>query len=172
MLEELDRGTPHRAILKGSAEFFRVEFAGIGHADGNQQLRFKECQSDVDTLMKTPEYIAAEEKYIANNPTTEKMDQDENGKYYMKEVPAKFRPRFYSIDNSWISNPNKRGKGHGKELYKAFIEQAAEYSKSYGGVFIGAHECSGGGTSEDAKRVWKSLGRDYNSSGEVIFIGL
>ena len=172
MLEELDRGTPHRAIPKGSAEFFRVEFPGIGHCDGKQELRFKECQDDVDALIQTPEFIAAKEKYEANK-TTKKMAQDENGEYYMEEVPAEFRPRFYSINNAWISNPNKRGKGHGKALYKAFIEQAKEYSKSYGGVFIGAHQCTpGGGTSDDALRVWQSLGREYTSSGEVIFIGL
>ena len=172
LLEELERGTPHHAIPKGSAEFFRVEFPGIGHADGQQVLRFKECQSDVDTLMQTPEYITAKEKFEADN-TTRKMTQDENGNYYMKEVPAEFRPRFYSINNAWISNAEKRGNGDGKELYKAFIEKAMEYSKSYGGVFIGAHQCTpGGGTSKDAQRVWKSLGRDYNSSGLVIFIGL
>ena len=57
--------------------------------------------------------------------------------------------------------------------YKAFIDQAVKYSKSYGGVFVGAHYCTiGSGTSEAAKRVWKSLAREYNSSGDVIFIGL
>ena len=56
---------------------------------------------------------------------------------------------------------------------KAFIEQAIEYSKSYGGIFIGAHHCTiGSGTSADAKRVWKSLSPEYASSGDVIFIGL
>ena len=53
-----------------------------------------------------------------------------------------------------------------------FIDKAIEYSKSYGGVFIGAHHCTlGSGTSDAAKRVWKSLTRDYTSSGDVIFIG-
>ena len=86
--------------------------------------------------------------------------------------PKKFRPRFYDVTNAWISNPEKRGKGFGKEIYKAFIDKAIEYSKSYGGVFIGAHHCTlGSGTSDAAKRVWKSLARDYTSSGDVIFIG-
>ena len=41
----------------------------------------------------------------------------------------------------------------------------------YGGVFVGAHHCTiGSGTSEDAKRVWKSLAREYNASGDVIFV--
>tara|TARA_R110000782_G_scaffold219221_2_gene306548 strand:- start:231 stop:761 length:531 start_codon:yes stop_codon:yes gene_type:complete len=158
--------------LKGDAEFFRVTLPGIGYAQGQQHLRFKECQSDVDTLMETPEFLEAKEMYEANN-TTKDMAQDENGEYFMKEVPAKFRPNFYDINNAWISNPEMRGKGYGKEIYKAFIDQAIEYAKPYGGVFIGAHHCTiGSGTSPDAKRVWKSLAREYNSSGDVIFIGL
>ena len=165
--------------LKGGSEYFRVELGQIGYAQGGQQLRFKECQSDVDALMQTPEFIAAKEKFEANN-TTKDMAQDEDGNYYMKEVPARFMPRFFEVNNAWISDPEDRGKGHGKEIYKAFIEQAVEYSKSYGGVFVGAHACTigggshgfSGGTSPDAQRVWKSLGRNYNSSGMVIFIGL
>jgi len=167
--------------LKGDSEFFRVELPGIGYAQGGQQLRFKECQSDVDALMQTPEFIAAKEKYEANNTTKNMVeDPDSPHGYRMEEVPAKFRPRFFEVNNAWISNPEDRGKGHGKEIYKAFIDQAVEYSKSYGGVFVGAHACTigggshgfSGGTSPDAQRVWKSLGRDYNSSGMVIFIGL
>jgi|TARA_R110000822_G_scaffold15689_5_gene53836 hypothetical protein len=158
--------------LKGDAEFFRVTLPGIGYAQGQQHLRFKECQSDVDALMKTPEFLEAKEMYEANN-TTKDMAQDENGEYFMKEVPAKFRPRFYDIENAWITDPEQRGKGYGKEIYKAFIDQAIEYSKPYGGIFVGAHHCTiGSGTSPDAKRVWKSLAREYNSSGDVIFIGL
>ena len=122
--------------------------------------------------METPEFLEAKEKYETNN-TTKDMAQDEEGNYFMKEVPAKFRPRFYDIENAWITNPEQRGKGYGKELYKAFIAQAAEYAKPYGGVFVGAHYCTiGSGTSDDAKRVWKSITRDYTSSGDVIFIGL
>ena len=158
--------------LKGDSEYFRIDLQGIGYAQGMQHLRFKECQSDVDALMETPEFIKAKEKYEANN-TTKDMAQDEDGNYFMKEVPAKFRPRFYDIENAWITNPEQRGKGYGKELYKAFIAQAAEYAKPYGGVFVGAHYCTiGSGTSPDAKRVWKSITRDYTSSGDVIFIGL
>ena len=158
--------------LKGDAEFFRVTLSGIGYAQGQQHLRFKECQSDVDALMETPEFLEAKEKYEDGN-TVKDIAQDEEGNYFMKEVPAKFRPRFYDIENAWISNPEMRGKGYCKEIYKAFIDQAVKYSKSYGGVFVGAHYCTiGSGTSEAAKRVWKSLAREYNSSGDVIFIGL
>mgnify|MGYP001465566233 FL=1 len=160
---------------KGSSNYFRVDLPGIGYAEGGSQLRFPDCQSDVDALMKTPEYLDAEEKYVANaKPRTDIVRNEETGKYEEVEVgPAKFRPRFYDINNAWITNPENRGKGYGKEIYKAFIDKAVEYSRSYGGVFIGAHHCTiGSGTSDDAKRVWNSLSREYNSSGDVIFIGI
>ena len=159
--------------LKGSSNYFRVDLPGIGYAEGGEQLRFKECQSDVDVLMKSPEYIAAEKEYVESHPPrTTLARNEETGKYEDKEIgPAEFRPRFYDVTNAWISNPENRGKGHGKEIYKAFIDQAVKYSKNYGGVFIGAHHCTvGSGTSEDAKRVWKSLAREYNASGDVIFV--
>ena len=146
--------------LKGDSEYFRIDLQGIGYAQGMQHLRFKECQSDVDALMETPEFIKAKEKYEANNT-------------WGDGSPKTFRPRFYDIENAWITNPEQRGKGYGKEIYKAFIAQAAEYAKSYGGVFVGAHHCTiGSGTSPEARRVWKSITRDYTSSGDVIFIGL
>jgi len=148
--------------LKGDAEFFRVTLPGIGYAQGQQHLRFKECPSDVDALMESPEYLEAEEKFKSNPENV-----------WGDGSPMNFSPRFYDVENAWISNPEMRGKGHGKEIYKAFIDQAIEYSKPYGGVFVGAHHCTiGSGTSEAAKRVWKSLAREYNSSGDVIFIGL
>ena len=147
---------------KGDSEYFRVDLPGIGYAQGGQQLSFKECQSDVDKIKQSPEYLEAEERY-----TTDPKNVWGDGER------KKFRPRFYDVANAWISNPDMRGKGHGKEIYKAFIDNAIEYSKPYGGVFIGAHHCTlGSGTSQDAKRVWKSLSPKYTSSGDVIFIGL
>ena len=158
---------------KGSSDWFRVELPGIGYAEGSQHLRFKECQSDVDVIMKTPEYLAAEKKHQETaKSSTDIVRNEETGEWEEVEVgPAKFRPRFYDVENAWISNPENRGKGHGKEIYRAFIDQAVEYSKSYGGVFVGAHRCvMGSGSSPDAQRVWKSLGREYTSSGMVIFV--
>ena len=160
---------------KGSSNYFRVDLPGIGYAEGGSHLRFPDCQSDVDVLMKTPEYLAAEEKYVANaKPRTDIVKNEETGQYEEVEIgQAIFRPRFYDVNNAWIKNPENRGKGYGKEIYRAFIDQAVEYSRNYGGVFIGAHHCTiGSGTSPDAKRVWASLVREYNSSGDVIFIGL
>mgnify|MGYP000029214152 FL=1 len=172
LMENWRKHLQEKFSYKGSADYFRVELAGVGYAEGRKHLRFKECQGDVDSLMKTPEYTDAKERFESNS-TSKEMAQDENGEYYMKEVPAKFRPRFYDIDNAWITNPEMRGKGHGKEIYKAFIEKAVEYSKKHGGVFVGAHHCTiGSGTSEDARRVWASITKDYTSSGDVIFIGL
>jgi hypothetical protein len=148
--------------FQGSSNYFRVELPGVGYAQGFQQLGFKKCQSNVDALKQTPEYLEAEEKF-KSNPKNVWGDGE----------PKKFRPRFYDVNNAWISNPEKRGKGFGKEIYKTFIDKAIEYSKSYGGVFIAAHHCTiGSGTSDAAKRVWKSLARDYTSSGDVIFIGV
>lgn len=161
--------------LKGSEDYFRVDLPGIGYAQGPQVLRFKECQADVDAIMQMPEYIEAEKRFQATaKPRTDIVRNEETGKYEMVEVgPAKFRPKFFEVENAWISNPENRGKGHGKEIYKAFIDQAVKYSQRYGGVFIGSHKCViGTGTSEDAGRVWDSLGREYTSSGQVIFIGL
>jgi hypothetical protein len=147
---------------KGSYDYFRVELPGIGYAQGGQNLRFKECQSDVDKIKQSPEYLEAEERYLSD-------PKNIWGDGSLK----KFTPRFYDVENAWIHSPKNRGKGHGKEIYKAFIDKAVEYSKSHGAVFIGAHHCTiGSGTSQAARRVWKSLTREYTSSGDVIFIGL
>ena len=48
-----------RFTYKGNPDYFRVDLPGIGYALGGEKLRFKECQSDVDALMKTPEYLEA-----------------------------------------------------------------------------------------------------------------
>ncbi len=160
---------------RGDSYYFRVDLPNIGYAQGGSNLGFKECQSDVDALMKTPEYLDAEKKYVANaKPRTDIVKNEETGQYEEVEIgQAIFRPKFYDVDNAWINNPENRGKGYGKQIYKAFIDKAVEYSRSSGGVFIGAHHCTiGSGTSPEAKRVWASLAREYNSSGDVIFIGL
>ena len=159
---------------KGSQDYFRVELPDIGYAEGSLNLSFKKCQTQVDALMKTPEYLAAEEKYVKNAKPRTDIVRDENGEWVEKEVgPAKFRPPFYDVTNAWIHDEKNRGKGHGKEIYKAFIDKAAEYAKRNGGLFVGAYYCTiGSGTSPDARRLWKSLTRDYTSSGDVIFIGL
>ena len=160
---------------KGDANYFRVELGGIGYAQGNKQLRFKECQADVDKIKQMPEYLEAEERWMKNAKPRTKIMRDENGEWGMQETGESepFTPHFYEVENAWIHDEENRGKGHGKEIYKAFIDKASEYAKTNGGVFVGAYHCTlGSGTSDDAKRLWKSLVRDYTSSGDVIFIGL
>ena len=51
---------------KGTEDFFRVDLPGIGYAEGHRGLSLKSCQSNVDELMQTPEYLAAEEKWAKN----------------------------------------------------------------------------------------------------------
>ncbi|MEO2157782.1 MAG: hypothetical protein ABGX31_00430 [bacterium] len=160
---------------KGDENYFRVDLGRIGYAQGGTHLRFQDCQSDVDDLKQTPEYLEAEEKWMKNAKPRTDIVRDENGEWVMAETgeSTPFTPKFYDVANAWIHDEGNRGKGHGKEIYKAFIDKASEYAKRNGGVFIGAHHCTlGSGTSEAAKRVWKSITKDYTSSGDVIFIGL
>jgi len=160
---------------KGSYDYFRVELGRIGYAEGGEKLRFKECQADVDKIKQMPEYLEAEEKWMKNAKPRTDIARDENGEWVMAETgeSTPFTPKFYEVANAWIHDEDNRGKGHGKEIYKAFIDKATGYAKSSGGVFVGAYHCTlGSGTSDDAKRLWKSLVRDYTSSGDVVFIGL
>jgi|TARA_Y100000310_G_scaffold197178_1_gene197254 hypothetical protein len=173
-IQELLTETP-TLKSKGDENYFRVELGRIGYAQGGTHLRFRDCQSDVDALKQTPEYLAAEKKWAKNAKPRTTIARDENGKWAEIELEGNtpFRPKFYDVANAWIHDEGNRGKGHGKEIYKAFIDKASEYAKRNGGVFIGAHHCTlGSGTSAAAKRVWESITKDYTSSGDVIFIGL
>ena len=164
--------------FKGSPNYFRVEMPGVGYAQGGQDSRFSECQDDVDAIMKMPEFIAAKEKYLAAQPPHTSLAKDpKTGNWAMLPTgkPNKFYPRYFSVDNAWINNPEKRGKGFGRQIYEEFIRKAIEYSPgdTYGGVFIAGAHCvqTPGSTSSDAKRVWEALVRDYPvSHGWVIFI--
>ena len=55
--------------LKDDPEFFRVPMPGIGSAQGQQHLRFKARQSDVDRPMATPAFLNAKAKYETNKNT-------------------------------------------------------------------------------------------------------
>ena len=158
--------------FKGDSDFFRVVLPGIGYIELAQKLRLKECQSDVDRIMKSPEYLAAAKKYEETNPPeTTLVRNEETGKYEIVETgPAVMRPNFYVVDKAFIDNPAHRGKGHGKELYREAIRRAAEYADDEC-VFVAPLVCSlGSGTSPDAMRVWKSLSKEYTSSGNVVFV--
>ena len=161
-------------ILKGNSRYFRVDMLGIGNAyvQGGVDGNFQNCKDEVEAIKQMPEYLEAKEKFEANNTYGEYKVVD--GKRVRVEVPMPFYPKFYSVDNAWIDDQEMRGKGHGKAIYKEWIRQAVKYSEGYGGVFIAGAHCTQtpNATSEDAKRVWKSLIRDYpTSSGLVIFIG-
>ena len=164
--------------FKGSSNYFRVEMPGVGYAQGGQDRRFPECQDDVDAIMQMPEFIAAKEKYLSEQkPDYDIKRNPETGEYerVLSDKPPRFMPRYFSVDNAWINNPEKRGKGFGRQIYEEFIRKAVEFSpgEHYGGVFIAGAHCvqTAGSTSSDAKRVWEALVRDYPvSHGWVIFI--
>jgi len=161
-----------RHQFKGDSSLFRVSLPGIGYIEMAQKLRLKECQSDVDKIMKSSKYLAATKKYEeANPPRTALTRHEKTGKYEDMEVgPAVMRPMFYVVDKAFINNPAHRGKGYGKELYREAIRRAAEYARDRC-VFVAPLDCAlGSGTSPDAMRVWKSLSREYISSGNVIFV--
>lgn len=159
---------------KGDSYHFRVTLPGVGYIEAIQKLDIKQCQSDVDVLMASPEYLAAEKKYEESNPPrTSILRNEKTGKYEVIEIgPSEMIPKFYVIDKAFIHNPESRGKGYGKALYKEAIKKAAEYAGSSGGVFVAPLQCSlgVGSTSPEARRVWNSLSRDYLSSGHVIFV--
>ena len=82
--------------------------------------------------MQTPEYLAAEEKHCSERQATHLHRKGRRNRQVGRERDRssnEFRPRFYDINNAWIHDEKNRGKGYGKEIYKAFIEQAIEYSK-------------------------------------------
>jgi hypothetical protein len=60
-------------------------------------------------------------------------------------------------------DPDLRGKGFGKLLYRALFS----YIASKKGV-VGPDLCSGGNTSPDAQRVWRSLRSMYPNQGPLI----
>jgi hypothetical protein len=164
--------------FQGSPNRFRVEMPGVGYAQGGQNVRFRECQDDVDAIMQMPEFIEAKEKWQSEQPPGFDIKRNpETGKYERvpENGPPRFIPRYFSVDNAWINNPEKRGKGFGRQIYEEFIRKAVEFSSGdiYGGVFITGAHCvqTPNATSSDAKRVWEALVRDYpTSSGWVIFI--
>ena len=72
-------------------------------------------------------------------------------------------PPVWIIRGAELFDPDLRGKGFGKLLYKALFS----YIASKKGV-VGPNRCSGGSTSPDAQRVWKSLRSMYPKHGPLI----
>jgi len=73
------------------------------------------------------------------------------------------KPDLWVIRGAEWFDKELRGKGYGKLLYNALFS----YVASLNGV-VGPDRCSGGSTSEDAKRVWTSLYKKYPSEGPLI----
>tara|TARA_Y100000296_G_C5097082_1_gene217954 strand:- start:12 stop:509 length:498 start_codon:yes stop_codon:yes gene_type:complete len=78
-------------------------------------------------------------------------------------------PQLFAVGNSEIDQAF-RGQGWGKKMYKVLIDAIGKKAGDRG-AFVGADECAAGSTSKDAQRVWKSLARDYPSSGNVVYVG-
>jgi hypothetical protein len=91
--------------------------------------------------------------------------------FQWKEAPLDCKEAWSQIGEPpvWIVrgaewfDPDLRGKGFGKLLYKALFS----YIASKKGV-VGPNRCSGGNTSPDAQRVWKSLRSMYPKHGPLI----
>ena len=117
----------------------------IGSATAREVLEYEHCTEDVEKLKA--------QGYDYDNP----------------KFPT-LGPSLYTIGESHVDEAF-RGFGYGKKLYKAIIEEIGKHVGNRG-AFVGADECAVGHTSEAAQRVWKSLGRDYPSSGNVVYVGL
>ena len=146
------------SLHRGSNDdYFRVNLSVdgrmVGYAEVNSTRRYSNCQENVAELEQSPEYLAAKEQHEATSKWS-------------------WSPKMYVTNNVWIPNEADRGKGYGKLIYQAAIDQAIQYAKSSGGVFIGSDACdSAGSTSDDAGRVWDSLGQQFGaSSGQLIFV--
>jgi len=72
-------------------------------------------------------------------------------------------PDLWAIRGAEWFDKELRGKGYGKLLYNSLFS----YVASLNGV-VGPDRCSGGSTSDDAKRVWTSLYKKYPSEGPLI----
>lgn len=146
------------SLHRGSNDdYFRVNLnvGGkiVGYAEVNSTRKYSNCQENVAELEQSPEYLAAKGQHEATSKWS-------------------WSPKMYVMNNVWIPNEADRGKGYGKLIYKAAIDQAIQYAGSSGGVFIGSDACdSAGSTSAVAGRVWNSLGQQYSpSSGQLIFV--
>ncbi len=91
-------------------------------------------------------YVVASQKRAASSECRQDL-RSLADEYDVSEVFAD------TIRQSWV-DPDYRGLGVGVALYVGAAIQAAER-----GLAIMAEECDGGGTTDDAKRVWRS--RDF-----------
>lgn len=77
------------------------------------------------------------------------------------------KANIWVVDGAFLDE-HLHNKGIGKEMYRRAFKAIA---KKKGPVFFVPSYCElGSGTSQDARRVWKSLSREYKSSGDVFYV--
>jgi hypothetical protein len=83
-------------------------------------------------------------------------------------------PNVLVVGHAFIDDDAYKGKGIGRAMYEAmmvegFAVRETRVGGTKGPMFFIPDDCGGGGsTSDDAKRVWASLVRDYPSQGTSI----
>lgn len=75
--------------------------------------------------------------------------------------------RALRVYKAFLTDESKHGLGIGRAMYLAVM---AEWFNKVGPFLFMPYACSGSGTSAAALRVWKSLARDFPSSGNVIAV--
>jgi len=144
-----DAGSAIKVQNYGNGISAVLKLAGLGtqgYVTAHEVLQFEYCTKDVEKLQ------AQGHGTPGGNP----------------DFPT-LGSQLFAVTNSRV-NAEFRGLGYGKELYKALIEEVGNQAGDPG-AFVGADECAAGSTSKDAQRVWKSLARDYPSSGNVVYVG-
>jgi predicted GNAT family acetyltransferase len=86
------------------------------------------------------------------------------------ENQGKHINQIWYVENVEVTK-NEKGKGIGKDLYKAAFEMIKK-SQNDGPHAVVQSRCTGWiGTTEEARRVWVSLSNEYETSGWVLYLG-
>lgn len=111
----------------------------------------KACSDDVWALL---------ERY----PQVENTSRD---RWVPSDGVPRTNTRALQVYKAFITDESKQGMGIGRAMYLAVM---AEWYNKVGPFLFMPMACSGSGTSQAALRVWKSLARDFPSSGNVIAV--
>jgi len=104
-------------------------------------------------------------KLLAKYPQVEDTSRP---RWVASDGEERTNTRALQVYKAFITDESKQGLGIGKAMYLAVM---VEWFKKVGPFLFMPYECSGGsGTSTAAGRVWKSLARDFPSSGNVIAV--
>ena len=108
LTEESSSVSLHRG---SNDDYFRVNLSVdgrmVGYAEVNSTRRYSNCQENVMELEQSPEYLAAKEQHEATSKWS-------------------WSPKMYVTNNVWIPNEADRGKGFGRLIYQAAIDQAIQ----------------------------------------------